>query len=244
MEKKRRYPVGKHLEYDRHLNRKKARSLENDNGEYSQRTGRQFSIDNITDLVGLKENYTEQSWYLDEDIELMKVKYINQKQAQINKGKRFKLEKTRKDFELEAGFDFLDNELIWINKHINKLQKEDHKAEDQNRLRKIKSVQLGSIESISYVTGKGHISYQKVAPLNGNGLVTIIDKMSPYNGMSLLDFREFIIPLYNLEVNKIYEKRLKLWEDNGKEGHGPSLRKIKPPWPRWPKGITNHFKAK
>ena len=244
IENNRRYTVGKHPAYDHHLAWNLARSLENekDANDFFTTSGQQFSLHSVQDLEYLKTRYADKQEATIEKLKLLRAQKAQQKQAHINQGKRYKTQLTREELEIEADLDFLIIEEAWLDNRLKEAQAEEQKDEDQERLALMRRTPLGLVESINYNTGCGHVNYMEVAPINGDGIVCIVDKLSPYQGMSVLSYREFIIPLYRLEVNKIYEKKLKEWEENGKEGNPPNARTIKAKWPVWPKGVKDHLK--
>ena len=239
IKKHRRYPEGKFPLYDSRLVARLGNSLLNFEDGIYRESNVFLNLNNAQDLEYLTRHCQEKIESLEYKLEEIEKGKKLKKQQMINRGKSYKDEKSREEIELEADFDLRAIEKDWISKRLKNLQNQEQDQEDTLRLAKMKKAGLGNFESINHNTGRGHIGYMHVEPVDE--IVCIVDKLSPYNGMSILDMREFVISLYKSEVNEIYEQKTKAWKGNGKEGVAPSLRKIRPPWPAWPKGVKNYL---
>ena len=242
IKKRRRYPVGEFTFYDDQLLGRLDNSPIDFENEVYQGTNPFLNLNDIPNLEYLQDFCQDKIESLEAKFEEIEANKNRKRQQMVNTGKRFKDEKTREEIELEANLDVRTIEKEWVLKRLKNFQNQEEQQEDTQRLAKMKKAGLGNFESINHNTGRGHIGYMLVQPVNGDdGVVCIVDKISPYDGMSVLDFREFVLSLYRRKVDEIYEQRTKAWKGNGKEGVAPSLRKIRPPWPAWPKGVKNYL---
>ncbi len=243
IEKHRRYSVGEFPDYDRRL----ARVLSNSFNKLSLVELDELTLryedagDKVIDSFGTLAKDLTRAELVRGVLEQVSLKTKNERRQAINQGKQFNETISAERLEAEAEFDVVQIEKEILNLRIVELEKEQRDSDNQERLRLMRSMPLGSVESINYETGTGHIGYMKVAPLEGDGVVCILDELSPYNGMSVFDFREHVLTPYRLAMKALRDEKVALWKANGKKGPNPSSRRLNPKWPDWPKGVPNYL---
>lgn len=265
IKKHRTYPDGTFRHYDFHFNKWVERSFIQQQNDDTPMSGAEF-IDTgdlrtleakfleykddgskLADKFGTPNPYQKMNTMQDARAEFQRFEFQTERQKQqaTNRGERFKKgDPTKRQLQAEAWYSVKLIEKDWLGNKIKELQNESVDDDVEERKRMMHSVPLGGVESINYETGRGHISYMKVESLPGDGLICILDKASPYNGMTVLDFREFILPQYRLAQNKLYNERLDAWKTSDKKASMPTMRDTFPKWPLWPEGIPNHLNGK
>lgn len=269
-----RYPEGEHPVYDNSFKENLKQSFVTDGGtNFNPMQGPLFNPDDIREIEAVLEyEYADDNepipigWKDALSIKLTKAEEaradceeahyrlrLAQKKA-INVGTRPPKGPTADELEAYAAFDIIQIEEGWLKNRIQELKQEQENAKAEERRQRMRRDGLGRSSKISYETGKGHIDHQLVAPLNGDGIICILDPMSPYNGMSVLDYREFIIPAYRQAVAKLEEVREDRYRELRREwilaGAEPrdepqrSTNRIRASFPQWPKGVPNHLVEK
>jgi len=140
-----------------------------------------------------------------------------------------------KRLEVEARLNIAEEELDYINEHIEKIEAKTQEKDDSMVLR------YGPL-------GSGPLRNSVIVEIDGQNVVVseegepvISDNRSRYNGMLVSDYRKYIAEPWVRERNKMrseMDEKLRKKEITIEE-YRP---KIQPPLPVWPKGVKNHLK--
>lgn len=271
VKKYRHFEAGAQPAYDRELKDCLAESfISNPSVLDNPRTGRLFSINDVDDCQAYLENeLADGGERIPEGFDRNKLNEIEQARMEvddadrsfvlarrkaINVGRKPPEGPTLNQLECQAVFDVCQIERDWLEDHIKQLKQQQAKEEAEERRQRMRKDGISGSGKISYETGKGHIDSQLVAPLNGNGVICILDPISPYNGMAIVDYREHIVTAYRLAVAALEQKReerykelRKDWILSGAEPREEPIRshkRLRASFPPWPKGLVNHLVEK
>ena len=217
-------------------------------------------------LVGIQEGKQKGKYYypdgkrydaaiipeLEKELEDLNNEWQDYRQSRVNHGFRFvedKLENWPPQLKprrliLEATIDVRIEELTLIEKEL--LIYADKKEEDRSKMvlqygcRQVSKVN-GPHGSVSIIDG------QRCSIIKGRPVID--DTLSPYNGMAVVDYREFVCTAFRAKQKIRNAERLVHFQEKAKEENLPipnSLpvsgprRVAKSELPKWPEGVKNY----
>lgn len=188
-------------------------------------------------LETLLESRQERLQRLTDELEDITAAQEHSKQVAFNKGSRWK-EPDRdreKRVTLEARIDV-------CNWEIKKLEQAIEEEEEDREQREIPPClprgPQGHLK-VSGTTGTGYADGQWCEPVNGIPVIT--DDRSPWRGMAVMDYTEFVVKPWKRACTKHNKRRRKeLLAQGKKDDQIP--RRINAPWPKgWPEGVKRHI---
>lgn len=148
-----------------------------------------------------------------------------------------------KKLDLEAQFDICVSEVEFLKDRLKKGQQ----VEDEIRQRNV--LKYGLRQAVSHKDGRiDEIDFQKVSYIDDVPIIE--DKCSPYNGMSVADYRQlsnsWLADRRSADSEKLKKAQVLAKESNQPIPKSLPIKSIKEvdlnSLPAWPEGVLNHFK--